>query len=123
MHQKASPREKEPYMRSGRAWMSQRLPCSFKKGIKMTQGKDRWSQGRLKRRSPRTKSCGKREEVSMNVRPLGWGPPLILCGCRFRGEHIPIGKENKTTQLGSFGALLYSALKLHKLCALEHEAT
>ena len=44
---RASPREKEPCMRLERAWeMVQRIPCSFKKRMKMTQGKDWWSQGR-----------------------------------------------------------------------------
>lgn len=44
--------------------MAQRLPCLFETGMKMTQGKDKWSQGRLKRRPPPARSSGEREEVS-----------------------------------------------------------
>lgn len=76
-----------------RRW-SREFHAPFEKRMKMTQGKDWWSQGRSCWRPPtRRRERGGEHECEAT------GPPLILYRSKFRGEHLPQAKRTKPLSL------------------------
>lgn len=79
--------------------MAQRPPCSFKKGMKMTQGKDWWS--------PKEKLWWERAQHKCEA--LGKRHPINSVGVQAEGTRTHSRRKREQTAQ----ALLRTALKLH----------
>lgn len=89
--------------------MAQRPPCSFKKGMKMTQGKDWWS--------PKEKLWWERAQHKCEA--LGKRHPINSVGVQAEGTRTH-SRRKRTNRPGSAPHCIET---LHKLCVLTHEAT